>query len=93
VIREACSELRLTEICPYRSLDVFNEEDAPFFFGREHVVNKLLDSLKHEPRFLAVLGPSGSGKSSVVRAGLIPALRQGKVPGSQKWDIVTIRPV
>jgi hypothetical protein len=92
IIREVCPELRLTEICPYRSLDVFNEEDAPFFFGREKVVQKLLDSLKREPRFLAVLGPSGSGKSSVVRAGLIPALRHGKVPGSQKWDIVTIRP-
>lgn len=92
VIREVCPELRLTEICPYRSLDVFNEEDAPFFFGREKVVEKLVESLKREPRFLAVLGPSGSGKSSVVRAGLIPALRQGKVPGSKKWDIVTIRP-
>jgi transcriptional regulator with GAF, ATPase, and Fis domain len=92
IIREVCPELRLTEICPYRSLDVFNEEDAPFFFGREKVVQKMLDSLKREPRFLAVLGPSGSGKSSVVRAGLIPVLRQGKVPGSQKWEIVTIRP-
>jgi WD40 repeat protein len=92
VIRDLCPELQLTEICPYRSLDVFNEEDALFFFGRERVVQKLLDSLKREPRFLAVLGPSGSGKSSVVRAGLISALRQGKVPGSQKWDVVTIRP-
>jgi WD40 repeat protein/cell division protein FtsB len=92
VIFKACSVLKPTEICPYRSLDVFNEEDAPFFFGRDKVVKKLLDSLKREPRFLAVLGPSGSGKSSVIRAGLIPALRQGKVPGSQNWDIVTIRP-
>jgi energy-coupling factor transporter ATP-binding protein EcfA2 len=92
VIREVSPNLWLTEICPYRSLDVFNEEDAPFFFGREKVVQKLIDSLKREPRFLAVMGPSGSGKSSVVRAGLIPALRQGKVPGSQKWEIVIIRP-
>jgi signal transduction protein with GAF and PtsI domain len=87
-----CPELHPSEICPYRSLDAFREEDAPFFFGREHVVNKLLESLKREPRFLAVLGPSGSGKSSLVRAGLIPALRQGKIPGSQKWSIITIRP-
>jgi WD40 repeat protein len=92
VIREVCSELQLTAICPYRNLNVFNEEDEPFFFGRDKVVQKLVDSLKREPRFLAVLGPSGSGKSSVVRAGLIPLLRQGKVPGSQKWEIVTIRP-
>lgn len=92
IIFEVCHELKPTEICPYRSLDAFTEEDAPFFFGRERVVTKLLESLKREPRFLAVLGPSGSGKSSVVRAGLLPALRQGKVPGSQKWGIVTIRP-
>ena len=91
-IREVCPEVELSDICPYRSLDVFNEQDAPFFFGRERVVQKMLDSLKREPRFLAVLGPSGSGKSSVVRAGLIPALKQGKVPGSDRWGVMTIRP-
>lgn len=91
-IRKACPELELTGICPYRSLDAFSEADAPFFFGRDKVARKTLDSLKREPRFLAVLGPSGSGKSSVVRAGLIPAIRRGKVPGSHKWGIVTIRP-
>ena len=91
-IREICSELQISDICPYRSLDVFNEEDAPFFFGRESVVKKMIDSLKREPRFLAMLGPSGSGKSSVVRAGLIPALKRGKVPGSDKWGVITIRP-
>lgn len=92
IIRDICSELQISDVCPYRSLDVFNEEDAPFFFGRERVVQKMIDSLKHELRFLAVLGPSGSGKSSVVRAGLIPALKQGKVPGSDKWGVITIRP-
>jgi WD40 repeat protein len=91
-IRQVCSELRISEICPYRSLDVFNEEDASYFFGRERVVQKIVDNLKREPRFLAVLGPSGSGKSSVVRAGLIPALKQNKVPGSEKWGVITIRP-
>jgi WD40 repeat protein len=53
----------------------------------------MIDSLKREPRLLAVLGPSGSGKSSVVRAGLVPALEQGKVPNSDKWGIITIRPI
>lgn len=91
-IRETCPELQISDICPYRSLDVFNEEDSPFFFGRERVVQKMLDSLKREPRFLAVLGPSGSGKSSVVRAGLIPALKQGKVPECAKCRVFTIRP-
>ncbi|UCH95260.1 MAG: hypothetical protein JSV88_00055 [Candidatus Aminicenantes bacterium] len=61
-------------ICPYRGLEVFREQDQNFFFGREAVVQRLLDKLK-KSRFLAVLGPSGSGKSSVVQAGLIPHLR------------------
>src|SRR6266498_3619498 len=91
-IREICPELQISDVCPYKSLDVFNEEDVPYFFGRERVVQKMIDSLKREPRFLAVLGPSGSGKSSVMRAGLIPALKQGKVPGSDKWGLITIRP-
>lgn len=92
VIREVCQALQLSEVCPYRSLDSFNEKDAHFFFGREDVIQRLLDSLRREPRFLAVLGPSGGGKSSVVKAGLVPALRRGEVPGSQNWDIITIRP-
>jgi signal transduction histidine kinase len=91
-LREICSELQISDICPYRSLDVFNEEDAPFFFGRQRVVQKMIDSLKREPRFLAVLGPSGSGKSSAVRAGLIPALKQGQVLGSERWGVITMRP-
>jgi formylglycine-generating enzyme required for sulfatase activity len=91
-IREICPELQISDICPFRGLDVFNEEDAPFFFGRERVVQKMIDSMKREPRFLAVLGPSGSGKSSVVRAGLIPALKQGKLPGSDKWDVIMVHP-
>lgn len=92
MIREKCSELQISNICPYRSLDAFMEEDAPFFFGRERVVKKMIESLKREPRFLAVLGPSGSGKSSVVRAGLIPALKEGKVTNSEKWGVIIVRP-
>jgi len=61
-------------VCPFRGLEVFREEDAPFFFGRDNVVQQLYDYLQHH-RFLAVIGPSGSGKSSVVQAGLIPALK------------------
>ena len=62
--------------CPYRGLQAFEEEHAEFFFGREAEVEWLLQTLQ-TGRFLAVIGPSGSGKSSLVRAGLIPALRQG----------------
>ena len=55
-------------------------------------MERLLDALRREPRFLAVLGPSGSGKSSVVQAGLIPKLWRGGLPGSDRWGIITARP-
>lgn len=59
---------------PYRGLFSFNETDSEVFFGRERFVEALLDDLDRHP-FLAVVGPSGSGKSSAVRAGLLPLLR------------------
>ena len=57
---------------PFRGLEAFRPEDHEFFFGREELTNKLIQKLKEHP-FLAVLGASGSGKSSLVMAGLIPA--------------------
>lgn len=79
-------------LCPYRSLDIFTENDRDFFFGRERFVTKIVASLKREPRFLEILGPSGSGKSSAVRAGLLPALKEGRILGSESWHIMSIRP-
>jgi class 3 adenylate cyclase len=76
---------------PYKGLRAFEEGDAPDFFGREDLVEQLVDRLA-ETRFLAVVGPSGSGKSSVVRAGLIPALRRGAIPGSERWRIADMFP-
>lgn len=73
---------------PYKGLRAFQEGDARDFFGREALVRRLLNRLKEGteyPRFLAVVGPSGSGKSSVIKAGLIPVLRQGAFPGSEQW--------
>ena len=73
---------------PYRGLFAFAESDAEVFFGRERLVEELVDDLAGHP-FLAVIGPSGSGKSSVVRAGLLPRLRSAgafvasMVPGEQ----------
>ena len=64
------------DVCPYRGLEVFEEEHAEFFFGRDADVQRALEKLK-AGRLLAVLGPSGSGKSSLVRAGMVPALRAG----------------
>src|SRR6516165_3373981 len=60
-------------ICPYRGLLHFREEDAPFFFGREAAIDKLLAAVQRHP-FVAVVGASGSGKSSAIRAGLVPRL-------------------
>ncbi len=77
------------EVCPYRGLEPFREEDAPFFFGREAFAERLVARVR-ERRFVAVVGASGSGKSSVVRAGLCPALRRG-VDG-HVWDVLTMRP-
>ena len=80
---------------PYKGLRAFLEADALDFFGRETVVQRLLQSLGedgHAQRFLAVVGPSGSGKSSVVRAGLVPALRRGAIPGSERWYVIDVLP-
>ena len=77
--------------CPYRGLGVFEEEHARYFFGRAAQVQRLLEDLRPS-RFLAVIGQSGVGKSSLVRAGLLPQLRSGAMPGSGSWRFVVTRP-
>jgi WD40 repeat protein/energy-coupling factor transporter ATP-binding protein EcfA2 len=80
------------DICPYRGLEVFDEAHAEYFFGREDLTAQLLQKLSKK-QFVAVVGASGSGKSSLVRAGLIAQLRQGKkVAGSDQWKIKLITP-
>ncbi len=69
---------------PYKGLRAFTETDAIDFHGRGALVDDLLRALASN-RLVTVVGPSGSGKSSVVRAGLIPALRSGGLPGSRGW--------
>ncbi len=76
---------------PYRGLEVFDEEHASLFFGRDAEIQRLLEKLKGT-RFLAVIGASGSGKSSLVRAGLIPSLRRSALPGSETWTIDVLTP-
>lgn len=72
------------ELCPYRGLNAFKEEDAEIFFGRRKTLEEMVARFK-DSRLLTVIGPSGSGKSSVVRAGLLPMLRNGAIPGSEQW--------
>lgn len=77
--------------CPYRGLSAFQPEDADRFFGREELVADVLQRLQ-TMNILVVGGSSGSGKSSLVRAGVIPALRQGRVKGSEGWRIELFTP-
>ena len=76
---------------PYKGLRAFDEADASDFAGRERLVRDLVRSIG-EHRLVAAVGPSGSGKSSAVRAGLVPALRSGRLPGSARWFIATMTP-
>ena len=74
--------------CPYRGLLAFEPEDRAFFFGREDVVGELVGRLA-PGRLLAVVGASGSGKSSVLRAGVIAAVRAGEVPAFRRARLLT----
>ena len=91
-LQAICPELKIEDICPYRGLLPFQEEDASFFFGRKALVDELVDQLRLNPHFLAVVGSSGSGKSSVIRAGLLPQIRHGEVPGFNNAKIIIFRP-
>jgi basic membrane lipoprotein Med (substrate-binding protein (PBP1-ABC) superfamily)/DNA-binding SARP family transcriptional activator len=77
---------------PYKGLRPFDESDADDFFGRDELVARLLDALAGGARLIALVGPSGSGKSSAIAAGLIPVLRGGAVRGSVGWAIAQMTP-
>ncbi len=77
--------------CPYRGLEVFDETHTRFFVGREAMTQHLVEALR-QTRFLAVLGASGSGKSSVARAGLLPKLKAGALPLSERWRYMKFKP-
>lgn len=83
--------------CPYPGLHPFTAEDARFFFGREPLVSELLAKVASwagEGGAIAVVGPSGSGKSSLLHAGLLPAVRRGELRtrGPRAWSTLTLTP-
>ncbi len=77
--------------CPYLGLAHFDEDSADLFFGRASLIGDLLERMK-AARYVFITGPSGSGKSSIARAGLLHALKQGALPGSEKWRYEALRP-
>lgn len=77
---------------PYKGLRSFAERDAADFFGREDLVTTLLRTLRDGANLVALVGPSGSGKSSVIAAGLIPRLREGAIDESDQWVIAQMVP-
>lgn len=76
---------------PFPGLRAFTPADAPIFFGRSYEVDRLVDQLG-KTRFLAIVGASGSGKTSLVGAGLIPRLKANAITGSKDWRIGTMKP-
>ena len=78
-------------LCPFKGLASFEPVDAQYYFGRERLVAELVARLVGTG-FLGIVGPSGSGKSSVLRAGLLPALAGGILPGSGGWRRLLLRP-
>lgn len=77
---------------PYLGLPAFEEKDASRFFGRERDVASLLARLGGGERLLTLVGGSGAGKSSLLRAGLIPAIRTGQLDGRYDWQVIVLRP-
>ncbi|MFI5527844.1 trypsin-like peptidase domain-containing protein [Kitasatospora sp. NPDC051853] len=92
VLRTVRPELGEHDVTPYRALEPFTAEHARWFRGREEAVRQVLAGLAGRRRVVLLLGPSGSGKSSLVQAGVLPALTEGRLPGSDRWRQVVVRP-
>jgi hypothetical protein len=79
------------DVCPFKGLAFFDRADAEYFRGRERLVSDVLARLV-ESMLVGILGSSGIGKSSLLRAGVLPALNAGVLPGSASWRQVLLRP-
>jgi WD40 repeat protein len=92
--RPTAGDVAQVAICPYRGLDAFREEDSAFFFGRGNAddptspIGELVRKVREHP-FVMVVGRSGSGKSSLIHAGLLPVLRRER---DRFWSVLSVRP-
>jgi WD40 repeat protein/DNA-binding SARP family transcriptional activator len=82
---------RAVDVCPFKGLAAFEPGDADYFFGRERLVREIVGRLAAAP-FTALAGMSGSGKSSLLRAGVIPAVTAGALPGFAHAQVALLRP-
>lgn len=93
-LRAALKQARPEEIripCPYPGMVPFRSDDARFFHGREDEIERMLRHLRHQ-RMLFVIGPSGSGKSSLIAAGLLPRLAESSLYPAGTWLVRQMRP-
>jgi WD40 repeat protein/class 3 adenylate cyclase/energy-coupling factor transporter ATP-binding protein EcfA2 len=88
---EPSASTRESVVCPFKGLASFDVDDAGVFFGRERLVAEMVARLTGAP-LMGIVGPSGSGKSSVLRAGLLAAIVAGVLPNSERWAIALLRP-
>jgi len=89
---EVPPEPPLWEGSPFPGLRAFGQDDVPIYFGRERETDGLIRRLAEGARFIAVVGASGSGKSSLVAAGLLPRLADNAIPGSRDWLRIRFTP-
>ncbi|WP_184964225.1 nSTAND1 domain-containing NTPase [Streptomyces echinatus] len=92
VLRGILPELVERDVCPYRGLEPFTAEHARWFQGRQEAVRQVVTNLAQQRRLTLLLGPSGSGKSSLIQAGVLRELTEGELPGSDRWLVLIARP-
>ncbi|TAD92803.1 MAG: hypothetical protein EAZ98_24955 [Oscillatoriales cyanobacterium] len=85
------SEISFDRQNPYLGLSAFESEQEKYFCGREEAVRILITHLTNS-RFIPVIGYSGSGKSSLIKAGLLPQLSRDRIPGSSQWPVASFTP-
>jgi DNA-binding SARP family transcriptional activator/WD40 repeat protein len=91
VVRAPRPASHAVTVCPFKGLAFFDRADVDYFCGRERVVADLVTRLTTNS-LVGLVGPSGIGKSSVLRAGILPALQNGVLPGSDRWSQFLLRP-